>query len=381
MDNHICVYTCITGDYDLLHEIDNPEDGIDYYCFTNNHTIKSKTWKVIYITNDNLSDHQLSRQIKMLGHPILKKYDISLWMDASVIWDEKISLFIQNYLGEASFAAFKHSMRNNVMDEARECIRIRKDNPDNIKKAVNFLSSESFPDNVGLHEMTVFIKRHNDCSVQKAMKLWSTLNKQYSKRDQLTFDYVIWKTKLSISTIELNVWNNEYFHTTHHNNKKSFSYALAYFDNNKSSEDIEEYESFNYDTDHNSLVAEIIVPFSCHTIQVNLYDVPYIKCQNLTFESSSIKRINYPDYIQLESGILLASSYSYFQLQGNFHKNERIKISFIPHELTRDEVFEALLMLNAKLVENNSYKTELENIKNSTSWKLIRKIRGLFPPY
>ena len=45
----ICVYTCITGDYDNLIEIKNKEKNIDYYCFTNNKSIKSNTWNVIYI--------------------------------------------------------------------------------------------------------------------------------------------------------------------------------------------------------------------------------------------------------------------------------------------------------------------------------------------
>jgi len=45
----VCVYTCITGDYDNLKEIKNKEKNIDYYCFTNNKNIKSNTWKVEYI--------------------------------------------------------------------------------------------------------------------------------------------------------------------------------------------------------------------------------------------------------------------------------------------------------------------------------------------
>ena len=54
MNKKICVYTCITGDYDNLHEIKKKEKDIDYYLFTNNKNIKSKTWKVIYIENEEL---------------------------------------------------------------------------------------------------------------------------------------------------------------------------------------------------------------------------------------------------------------------------------------------------------------------------------------
>ena len=35
MSKKICVYTCITGNYDNVHEITNKEKGLDYYLFTN----------------------------------------------------------------------------------------------------------------------------------------------------------------------------------------------------------------------------------------------------------------------------------------------------------------------------------------------------------
>ena len=46
MKEKICVYTCMTGNYDSIKEIPKKEAGIDYYCFTNNKNVKSNTWKV-----------------------------------------------------------------------------------------------------------------------------------------------------------------------------------------------------------------------------------------------------------------------------------------------------------------------------------------------
>ena len=98
MTNKICVYTCITGDYDNLHEIEHPEKNIDYYCFTNNKNLKSKTWQIIQIKDNKLDNVRLARKIKILGHPkINKKYEIDVWSDANVIWQKTISSFIQNF--------------------------------------------------------------------------------------------------------------------------------------------------------------------------------------------------------------------------------------------------------------------------------------------
>ena len=78
MGNKICVYTCITGNYDNLNELKNPEKNIDYYCFTNNKNLSSKTWKVVQIKNGGLDNCRLARKIKILGHPVLDKYDIAV---------------------------------------------------------------------------------------------------------------------------------------------------------------------------------------------------------------------------------------------------------------------------------------------------------------
>ena len=91
MKKRIAVYTCITGDYDNLREIDNVEKGIDYYCFTNNKNIRSNTWNVVYIEDDSLSNVELARKIKILGHSIVNSYDILLWMDGAVRFTKNIN--------------------------------------------------------------------------------------------------------------------------------------------------------------------------------------------------------------------------------------------------------------------------------------------------
>ena len=59
MVKKICVYTCITGDYDNIEELDFKESEIDYYLFTNNKNIVSKTWKVTYVDNDLYASNKI----------------------------------------------------------------------------------------------------------------------------------------------------------------------------------------------------------------------------------------------------------------------------------------------------------------------------------
>ena len=94
----ICVYTCITGNYDNLKDVIVKEKGVDYVCFTNNREITSSTWKIIYIDDGILNNHYLSRKIKMLGHPYIdENYDLSIWIDASIIFKRSVNEFLGDF--------------------------------------------------------------------------------------------------------------------------------------------------------------------------------------------------------------------------------------------------------------------------------------------
>ena len=123
----ICAYTCITGDYDDLNEIENKEKNVDYLCFTNNKKLKSNTWKIIYIEDEKLDNQRLSRKIKMLSHPYIKdNYDISVWMDASVVFKKSIIDFVNKYLKNNSFAAFKLILETAYTKKLKPVINIKK---------------------------------------------------------------------------------------------------------------------------------------------------------------------------------------------------------------------------------------------------------------
>ena len=130
----ICIYTCITGDYDNLHDVEKDED-IDYICFTNNHTLKSDRWQFVYIQDEeNIGDMLLSRKIKILGHPLLEKYDISIWVDGALQVKKDIRKLLTTFcdLENYSMACFRHRLRNCVYQEATACVIHRKANREEI---------------------------------------------------------------------------------------------------------------------------------------------------------------------------------------------------------------------------------------------------------
>lgn len=230
MKNKICVYTCITGEYDSVKEVIH-EKGIDYYCFTNNKNLISNSWKIIYIENNNYDNIRLARKIKILGHDIINKdYDIFIWIDGSVNIISSLYEFIQKYvINDFDIIAFKHSKRNKVIEEGIQCAYYRKDDVSIIRDELNYIFDDGFKDDNGLIESTVYVKKNNKI-VKETMDYWFSLVNKYSTRDQLGFNYSIYKTGARVKWVNENVFNNRWFQWENHLKCIEFNSARIYFD-------------------------------------------------------------------------------------------------------------------------------------------------------
>jgi hypothetical protein len=389
---NICVYTCITGDYDDLNEIKNPEKNIDYFCFTNNKKLTSKTWQIIYISDKSLDNVRLARKIKILGHDKIKNYKIAVWTDANIVWQKSISEFISTYLKTAPFAIFKHHARNNIHDEAATCLKMNKAPKEAVIKTLDFYRSENFPDNNGLCESTVSIKEQTDPKVTKTMKLWFEMVKNFSHRDQLSFNYAVWKTGLAVNYISLNVWDNSWFYATKHATLNKIEYCSVYFGNPDIDADFELNKYFTYPYQKNNNLYQISFSVPCDTNVINLLPTNNIgvSIQNVYF-NTEIKKIQFLNTVPYENKMITYSGYSPFYIYGNFRKNQKIFLSLDMTILSQPELLKLLetqCFKNAELENSISILTsknnnlinsenELQKILNSSSWKVIQKIQKI----
>ena len=60
---------------------------------------------------------------------------------------------------------------------------------------------EDFPDNNGLVESCLIIRKHNEKEVIEQMVKWYDQIEKYSLRDQLSFNCISWKTGIKVKYI------------------------------------------------------------------------------------------------------------------------------------------------------------------------------------
>lgn len=208
MKNYICerkkivCYSCCTGGYDniLQHKIVNP--NWDYVFFTDDKKlIKQKhvgQWQIKPLVFNKLTNVKNARWHKVNAHILFPEYDASLWLDANLIINSKNVLDkIDSYVKNNTLLAVPlHPERTCIYQEAEKIIDLKIDYPEIVNEEMNFLKDNNYPADNGLHETCIMFRQHN--KIESMLELWWDMIERFSKRDQLSFDYAVWKKKLKV---------------------------------------------------------------------------------------------------------------------------------------------------------------------------------------
>lgn len=220
-----CVFLSIMGDYDDLYEPTVITPGWDYICFTNNSKLKSKHWEVRFVNDDEkLGNKKLSRSVWVLNHRYVGEYDISISTGGQMYPNCNLDNFIKKFLPvdeKVDMAMHDRGIRKGVYEEAAACKRKKKDIRKIIDKQMNFYRKEGLPDNTGILSSGIIIRKHNRPNVEEHCERWWEQIKRWSHRDQLSFNYVLWKYKLvNISCFDRDVLRGKGNYFQKHKHKR-----------------------------------------------------------------------------------------------------------------------------------------------------------------
>ena len=198
--NKLAIYTCITGGYDILYSHTIRCRDVDYFCFTDT-AVSNNDWKIIDINQFCTgSDKQLiSRYIKWNPHIFFSNYQYSIYIDPIV--DIKSTIFFQRISDlinqDIKISLALHPNRKNIYEEAKACMKFKKDKDENINKYLSIIK-DSYIDDGKLYFGAMIFRQHNDQTVKIFdTEMWKSVN-TYTKRDQLLMPWVRQKTSINI---------------------------------------------------------------------------------------------------------------------------------------------------------------------------------------
>lgn len=388
-DKKICIYTCITGEYDSVKELNFKEKNVDYYLFTNNKKISSDDWDVVYVENDGLDNIRLARKIKILGHPILKKYDIVVWIDGSIYLKCEITKFLKKYFysNKYSFVGFKHQARDCIYDECKACIKHKKEDKEVILKQVQFLKKAGYPTHNGLLESTVIVRNFNDEKVVETCKIWFDMVVHYSFRDQLSFNYAAYVAKLNFKMIDLDVFNNDYFGSKVHTLSRKIDKYRIYFGNDS------DLNNFKYELDvagfyekkNDSYIANVKVPKNEKKFKLELCKIGGVCLKSIFINGKNVS-FDAVNGFYLDDKLVFFSYDPTIIVKYNLRKNESLLIEVQLLILNEIDYFQMINQLNHEknilnmkfnniVLQNEQLKNQNNLFVHSKSYRITKPLR------
>jgi len=187
----VIVYTCLTGGKDGLPRVPI-QKGVQYIYYSDK-DLKNKDWEFRPLVYYNPDNRRIARYHKVNSHLLFPNEEYVLWLDGNieVKWypEEILELLSTN---DNFVATMIHPSRNCIFQEFHAVRILNFDDPLVMAKQEQRYKREGMPLNIGLPETNVLLRKQNDDCREFNTLWWKEINGG-SKRDQLSFSYVMWK--------------------------------------------------------------------------------------------------------------------------------------------------------------------------------------------
>lgn len=194
------IYTCITGYYDRLPLHEHVDFESDYVCFTDNTELlrlkRYGVWQIRPLQFSDLDNTRNQRWHKTHPHVLFPEYEESIFQDANITMRSGW-IFEEIEKRKSDLLIPIHFERDCIYDEMQAVIEAKKDDESIVKQMENYLREDNFPFHYGLNETNLIYRRHNKPKIKDINENWWNFIRDYSKRDQLSLSYVLYKHKIT----------------------------------------------------------------------------------------------------------------------------------------------------------------------------------------
>lgn len=187
---NIVLYSCILNNRDRLKEYEY-DDGFRKVLFTDDPKIKAPTWEVRPPIVKLKDPVRVSRYHKLHPFELFPDCDYAIWLDMTHYpYKSLLPLITDCFL-----SVHQHHKRKSVQEESDVCAESKLDDPNIIKSQIRYYIKEGFPDNLGLYATSCLVMK-NDKDLKNLLELWWSEISKWSRRDQLSLPYCLWRLNL-----------------------------------------------------------------------------------------------------------------------------------------------------------------------------------------
>ena len=222
------VYTCITGGYDKLNPV-TPEKDWDYICFSDTEQPVNLGWKICNIPGEleGLSKVKQARALKIIPYNFVNdRYEEIVWVDAGRRIISSISELATG-LSDNDLLIPDHPDRVSIYEEAKEILKLKKAPKEDVEKLLSIIKFDKYPEQNGLVQTGLLIRNLKNLVCKDFCERWWKLVVEVCHRDQLSFNYVLWKNPIKVKHLEKSTLNGKRFKKVKHNILPTYPVAPA----------------------------------------------------------------------------------------------------------------------------------------------------------
>ncbi len=220
--NNKVIYSALVGHYDEIRQPEVISEEFDYIIFSNDIPEKQLgIWEIRPIHYFNPIQTKIARYVKTHPEELLPEYDYSVWMDLNVliksnlIYTKVTELIQQNILVSSMY----HLGCQCIYEEMFRVLDRRYEHENIILNWGHYLRQENYPLDNGMFETNILFRSHKNKQIAEMDKLWWWCIEKYSRRDQLSFNYALWKFNIPyhfLLGVEKNTRNDSSFEIYKH---------------------------------------------------------------------------------------------------------------------------------------------------------------------
>lgn len=196
-------YTYIFNNYDTLKQPVKTE-GWKYICFTDNPDLYEKgIWQLekvpIIDTPKKTACYYITHGLELFSTDIV----LSVTGQCQIIGN--LNDLIDDFL-KRDYCIMRHPARNCTYREGEAILRHKRDIPGNVIPQILKYRAEGLPEHNGLAQCAVIGRRNIPAVKRFDARWWNELNTM-STREQLSFNYVLWRYPINIDYFEIEELN------------------------------------------------------------------------------------------------------------------------------------------------------------------------------
>lgn len=209
--NIVCYTAIFGGIKDRLYPPGGDNDGVRFVAFVDDPSAKAPDgWKLRGAVESLPNKRRQARWHKTHPHKLFPAADYTLWIDGCLTPRYSVRLMIEECLQGRDLCVFKHGERSCLYQELEACLRLRKDDPQVMRRQVDEYRRQGYPYLNGLAETTAVLRRHIS-AIEQFDECWWREIRNGSLRDQLSFDYVCRCSGISYSHFPGSRTSSPYF--------------------------------------------------------------------------------------------------------------------------------------------------------------------------